>query len=338
MTKDVLVSISGTQFADIMQNEEPIEIVTNGNYYKKNNKHYVIYDEIIEGENEFVEYVSGATSINDMILRTDALSQVLKYNQNMLKSLQEQIEKNEQLQRDLAKKQVELEDAITNYEKELSSLNSDMSSLVEVSLDINSQIKAQEDLIKYYESIGCKDDQLLSTCDSIGSSAVFARPTTKGYISSGFGYRTYVLNGKKTSDFHPAVDVAGIAQGSPVYATANGTVAAVLKKQSCGGNQLILHVRVGGVAYTLHYAHLLDMYVKVGDTVTQNTVIGTVGGGGSTLKKNGGWDTCSTGTHLHYGMATGFYLKDYTGWSKFVSKSFVPTNMPTYGKWYYSRF
>ena len=49
MTKDVLVSIKGTQFMDMTGNDEPIEIVTNGSYYKKNNKHYVIYDEIIEG-------------------------------------------------------------------------------------------------------------------------------------------------------------------------------------------------------------------------------------------------------------------------------------------------
>lgn len=49
MTKDVLVSVSGTQFMDLQNNDEPIEIVTNGSYYKKNNKHYVIYDEIIEG-------------------------------------------------------------------------------------------------------------------------------------------------------------------------------------------------------------------------------------------------------------------------------------------------
>jgi len=51
MTKDVLVSIKGTQFMDMAGTDEPIEIVTNGSYYKKNNKHYVIYDEIIEGVN-----------------------------------------------------------------------------------------------------------------------------------------------------------------------------------------------------------------------------------------------------------------------------------------------
>ena len=49
MTKDVIVSIKGTQFMDMTGTDEPIEVVTNGSYYKKNNKHYVIYDEIIDG-------------------------------------------------------------------------------------------------------------------------------------------------------------------------------------------------------------------------------------------------------------------------------------------------
>lgn len=48
MTKDVIVTISGLQFAQEME-AEPVELVTTGSYYKKNGKHYVIYDEIMEG-------------------------------------------------------------------------------------------------------------------------------------------------------------------------------------------------------------------------------------------------------------------------------------------------
>lgn len=51
MTKEVLVSISGLQFADDSQNE-PVEVITSAEYYKKNGKHYIIYDEIIEGFGE----------------------------------------------------------------------------------------------------------------------------------------------------------------------------------------------------------------------------------------------------------------------------------------------
>ena len=48
MTKDVLVTVSGLQFAQGEQGEE-IEVTTSGNYYKKNNKHYVLYEEVMEG-------------------------------------------------------------------------------------------------------------------------------------------------------------------------------------------------------------------------------------------------------------------------------------------------
>ena len=42
MTKDVLVTISGMQF-DI--EDEAIELITDGMYYLKNGKHYILYEE-----------------------------------------------------------------------------------------------------------------------------------------------------------------------------------------------------------------------------------------------------------------------------------------------------
>ena len=56
MTKDVLVSISGKHI-DIMNEplegresgEDAIEVVTPANYYCRNGKHYIIYDEVLEG-------------------------------------------------------------------------------------------------------------------------------------------------------------------------------------------------------------------------------------------------------------------------------------------------
>ena len=47
MTKDVLITISGLQFAD-GADSEPVEIITSGVYYKKNGKHYILYDEVTE--------------------------------------------------------------------------------------------------------------------------------------------------------------------------------------------------------------------------------------------------------------------------------------------------
>ncbi len=48
MTKDVLVSVKGLQFGNDVDNDK-IEIITGGSYYRKNQKHYVLYDEMMEG-------------------------------------------------------------------------------------------------------------------------------------------------------------------------------------------------------------------------------------------------------------------------------------------------
>lgn len=51
MTKEVLVSISGLQMAPDEQTDS-VEVIAPGEYYYRNNKHFVIYDEVAEGESE----------------------------------------------------------------------------------------------------------------------------------------------------------------------------------------------------------------------------------------------------------------------------------------------
>ena len=65
MTKDVLISISGLQLE--AQHDEPIEVVTSGNYYYKNNKHYILYDEYIDDSELEV-------TKNKMIISDDKIS------------------------------------------------------------------------------------------------------------------------------------------------------------------------------------------------------------------------------------------------------------------------
>lgn len=53
MTKDILLSITGLQFAiEEGKAGEPLMVITPGDYYKKNDKHYVVYDEVMEGFEE----------------------------------------------------------------------------------------------------------------------------------------------------------------------------------------------------------------------------------------------------------------------------------------------
>ena len=84
------------------------------------------------------------------------------------------------------------------------------------------------------------------------------------------------------------------------------------------------------------YVHVLDIYVSVGDKVTPNTVIATVGGGPKTWK----WDKgpsykkpCTTGTHLHFQLSEGVNLSV----SSSDAHSIEPPGYPNKGVWFYSR-
>lgn len=49
MTKEVLLTLQGLQFDQREEDSDKIEMVTVGDYFKKNDRHYVVYEEITEG-------------------------------------------------------------------------------------------------------------------------------------------------------------------------------------------------------------------------------------------------------------------------------------------------
>ena len=305
---------------DIIKAKEDVDVVLK--YYQLSNN-----------QNEYLEYITGASSPTDLIMRVEAVSQLSSYYKNKIDDLDKLIKENEQLKIDLANKNLELDDKIANTSKAISKHNNQLDEINDINEDIDSQIKNQQALINYYKTICTSETQLLTSCTSVQASSGWLKPVVKGKINSRWGYRNPVLN---TGSFHNAHDIGGNAEGTPAYAAAAGTVAAVTRRSSCGGNMVYIHVNVLGKAYTMQYAHLLSIKVNVGDKVTTNTVIGLIGGG-STAKANGGYDRCTTGTHLHFGISKGYYLKDYTSWSKFIANSIEPPGYPKKGVWWYSR-
>ena len=49
MTKEVIITIRGLQFIQSEEDMEPVEVVTPGEYYKKNGQHYLLFEEAVEG-------------------------------------------------------------------------------------------------------------------------------------------------------------------------------------------------------------------------------------------------------------------------------------------------
>lgn len=60
MTKDVLITIRGVHTVDEEDND--VEMIVRGDYYQKNGKHYVLYEELIEGFKEPVKNIIKITS------------------------------------------------------------------------------------------------------------------------------------------------------------------------------------------------------------------------------------------------------------------------------------
>ncbi len=290
-------------------------------------KELIVFYELLKNNDSYYEYVTGASSTTELIMRQDAIDILIKYNGDKVKELEKLIEDNQKEELNLKKYQNQLEKDITFYENKINDLNNNLASLTEITEDINDEIKNQKVLIDYYVSIGCKEKENLDDCIKVAGSRTWIKPLVKAYVSSPFGWRS--------SGYHNGIDLA-ITEGTPVYAASSGLVAAITVRSSCGGNKVYVYSNVAGVNYTVSYIHLLTINVKVGDIVNTNTIIGKVGGG-STRKSLGGYDGCTTGAHLHFGIAKGKYLSDYKDYSTLVARSIEPPGYPKKGGWFYSR-
>ena len=102
-------------------------------------------------------------------------------------------------------------------------------------------------------------------------------------LSSGYGWRTHPIY--KVKKMHPGIDFAA-SIGTPIYATADGTVEQVSVKFSGYGKMVEID---HGFGYRTRYAHMHGFAVRAGQSVKRGDLIGYVGNTG-----------LSTAPHLHY--------------------------------------
>lgn len=291
--------------------------------------------QIASGENIYLEYIFDAASYEDLIYRYAVMEQLMDYQDEKLTEWKDKIEYNNQLKEELAEREVLLNQQIESLSQEIEALDDKLDDYFDISMDIDDEISSTEELIDYYESIGCQENEDLNSCVDVKGDTAFRKPLSKGTITSYFGYRTHPVTGEKNK-FHTGVDIGGNKEGTNIYSIANGMVGKIIKRSSCGGNQVYIYHTIGGKKYTSAYLHLLTINVSVGDAVTSNTVIGTVGGGSGTRS----YDKCSTGAHLHLGLGTGWYGSTYTSYNTWVSNLVDPQdvlNLPNKGVYWYSR-
>ncbi len=275
--------------------------------------------QLTDGSNVYLEYVFDATSYEDLVYRYAIVEQIIDYNNEQIDKYNDLIKKNEQLQVDLANREVELNKQIDELGNKIESLGDKLEQISEDTMDVQDEINSTQELINYYKNLGCKDDQDLNECVSIKGDTGYMRPLNRGVITSYYGYRVNPLSGSGTK-FHSGIDIGGNSEGTNVYATANGMVGKIIRKASCGGNQVYVFHTINGRQVTSMYMHLLTINVSLGDQVTSGTVVGTVGGGRGTF----GWERCSTGAHLHFTLANGWYGKTYISYGTFLANTYDP--------------
>lgn len=104
-----------------------------------------------------------------------------------------------------------------------------------------------------------------------------------GYnVTSDYGWRKHPTT--KKSDFHTGVDLA-VAEGTQIHPAVEGIVLKTDYNASYGNYVLLLHT--DGVA--TRYCHMQYVFVRPGEAVTLESVLGTVGQTG-----------VATGPHLHF--------------------------------------
>lgn len=270
----------------------------------------LLYMQQMEGQNAYVEYVSGASSMTELIMRIEAVKQVTGYIQDTINNLETEIKRNEELKIELENKKKKLNENIVAYEAVIQKQYDNLEEYDQYANSIEEQVASAK--LRYEnnkktckENIGKTDDSvLLADCSKVPVNGTWMKPLTKGVITSPWGYRTHPVTGK-TYSFHGALDIGGNSEGTKVYAAAAGEVVGIVERSSCGGNKVYVNVNVKGKQYVTYYYHLLKINVKPGDIVDQNTVLGTVGGY-TTSTSHGGYDGCTTGAHLHFGVANGW--------------------------------
>jgi murein DD-endopeptidase MepM/ murein hydrolase activator NlpD len=108
------------------------------------------------------------------------------------------------------------------------------------------------------------------------------RPVDEMRLTSTFGNRSDPFTGRRAR--HNGIDIPGPV-GTPIYATADGTVG---RAQRLGGYGNYVEVEHGNAMQT-RYGHLSQILVQPGQQVRRGDMIGLMGSTGR-----------STGSHLHY--------------------------------------
>ena len=165
---------------------------------------------------------------------------------------------------------------INNRINELNQLNDQLFDLQKL-LNIGLDLTKKENI---YKNIQIQDEDKRYLLNNIPSGS----PLEEIFVTSKFGYRIHPLSG--TRRLHTGLDLRAKV-GTKIYSPAHGIVVKT-RNYDPGGYGKMVTIR-HNYGFSTLYGHMNDVYVKEGDIISKNTIIGLSGNTGS-----------SNGPHLHY--------------------------------------
>ncbi len=274
------------------------DIVLKEEELKKAEEEYIEYEELFlkramvmyeNSEIKYLEILFGASDFGDFLTKLEMISQLMSYDRDVLKQLDNTKKKIESGKKELENILVRQEENIKSLENRKVSLDETLAKKQEL-LDA-----AQKDAEKYkaiYEEAEAAEEALIKQNQaalSYGANPVqytggkFAWPVPGvTRISSKYGYRIHPIY--KVKKFHAGIDI-GAGYGINIVASADGVVTLATTNGGYGKCIIINH----GSGLSTLYGHCSTLLVSKGEKVTRGQVIAKVGSTG-----------LSTGPHLHY--------------------------------------
>lgn len=245
------------------------------------------------GNKGYLDVLLTATSMTDVINKTEYISQVSLYDYNILKQLKSAKEQvanlKMKLDKDLASNQA-LQDEVNKQKKTMETLVEEKSAQVE---QYTQSIAGQKLEVEKYAAAEAQAEAIIAAAEMNGSNSatsvytggIFTWPVPGYYgITSYFGNRNSPTAGASSN--HKGIDIA-CDSGASVVAASAGTVI-VADYNYAEGNYVCIDHGGGVVSLYMHNSALL---VSVGDVVVAGQQIASAGSTG-----------ISTGPHCHFGV------------------------------------
>ena len=258
----------------------------------------------VSGHASNLEVLLTSSDISSILTRSEMIKSVSKRDSDTLNGLMEKMNEIEKEKASLEKKRIELNEDKDKLQSQKKKLDSNIATVNASKSELDAQVseanalmrKLNDQTAEYMETIEDNEDELAEIEAEIrraqaANSGSMAGSTGSGAHSGSLGYPT---NSRRVSAgypnyssgrYHGGVDFP-VPTGSPIYASASGTVIIAKNLNYSYGHYLV--VDHGNGLSTL-YAHNSTLLVGVGDHVNKGQVIARSGSTGN-----------STGPHCHF--------------------------------------